>query len=60
MAQERFAAEHGVSVEGLHESTTLTAELQTHIEDVVNPLLHAWSIRKFTVLPSPSPLSAVI
>lgn len=51
---ERFAAEHGVSVEGLHESTTLTAELQTHIEDVVNPLFaRVEHVRKFTVLPEP-------
>jgi long-chain acyl-CoA synthetase len=51
---ERFAAQHGVSVEGLHESTTLTAELQTHIEDVVNPLFaRVEHVRKFTVLSEP-------
>lgn len=51
---ERFASEHGISTDGLHESTSLIAELQTHIENSVNTLFaRVEHIRKFKVLSEP-------
>ena len=51
---ERFASEHGISTDGLHESTSLIAELQTHIENSVNTLFaRVEHIRKFKVWSEP-------
>ena len=51
---QRFAEGHGISVEGLHEATSLIAELQTHVEEVVNPqFARVEHVRRFTVLSEP-------
>jgi len=51
---KRFADGHGISEQGLHEATSLIAELQTHVEDAVNPqFARVEHVRKFTVLSEP-------
>jgi long-chain acyl-CoA synthetase len=51
---KRFADSHGIPETGLNEATSLIAELQTHVEDSVNPqFARVEHVRKFTVLPAP-------
>ena len=53
-ASARFAEENGLQVDSLHEATSVIAEIQTHVENVVNPqFARVEHVRKFTVLPEP-------
>ena len=48
---KRFAESQGVGLEGLHEATSLIAEIQAHLENSVNPQFARVEYdRKFTVL----------
>jgi long-chain acyl-CoA synthetase len=48
---KRFADANGLAVDGLHDAATLTAAIQTHLDESVNPQFSRVEyVRKFVVL----------